>query len=42
MPVQGKDAPPREIDDLDAVIDLPALGLALPVAELYRDVALAA
>ena len=40
VPSEGSDAPPREFDDLDAAIDLPALGLSLPLRELYRDVVL--
>jgi Uma2 family endonuclease len=31
-------AEPRDITGLDATIELPALGLELPMAELYRDV----
>lgn len=30
---------PRDIAGLDAVVELPALGIGLPMAELYRDVA---
>ena len=39
LPAEGEDARPREYLSLDQVIDLPVLGLALPLAELYRDVA---
>jgi Uma2 family endonuclease len=35
---EGGEAEPREIEGLDAVVELPGLGLSLPMAELYRDV----
>jgi Uma2 family endonuclease len=40
LPSEGPDVAPRDFDRLDAVVDLPALGLSLPLRELYRDVAL--
>lgn len=39
LPEEGEDAKPHEYLRLDRVIELPALGIELPMVELYRDVA---
>jgi Uma2 family endonuclease len=39
-PDTGVEAEPQELVGLDALIELPFLGVGLPMAELYRDVAL--
>ncbi len=41
LPEEGEDAKPHEYLRLDQIIELPALGVELPMAELYRDVTLA-
>lgn len=38
LPAEGEDAKPHEYLRLDRTIELPALGVELPMAELYRDV----
>jgi hypothetical protein len=41
LPEGGEDPKPHEYSRLDQVIELPALGVELPIAELNRDATLA-
>jgi hypothetical protein len=41
LPAEEGGARPREIIGLDETIELPALGISLPTAEIYRDVTFA-